>query len=169
MKYLLYSLSQYSRLGIGPLIGQHERAHNYARPTYKLLYIDLVPRPSTDYTSYYYQYPLPRYHKSPPVDMEGTGKIYISCFPSPLDIYFQCFHLTLVLTLLVLYILKTTPRSYIHTYYRNKRKKKKKREMMRSVVFHGPYKVAVEERPIPKILDPKDIIVKVRYTALCGR
>ncbi|PLN76367.1 GroES-like protein [Aspergillus taichungensis] len=39
---------------------------------------------------------------------------------------------------------------------------------MRAVVFHEPYKVAVEERPIPAIQDPEDIIVKVRYTALCG-
>jgi D-arabinose 1-dehydrogenase-like Zn-dependent alcohol dehydrogenase len=42
-------------------------------------------------------------------------------------------------------------------------------EKMKAVVFHGPYKVAMEERPVPKIQDPKDIIVKVRYTALCGR
>lgn len=40
---------------------------------------------------------------------------------------------------------------------------------MRAVVFHEPYKVAVEERPIPAIQDPEDVIVKVRYTALCGR
>lgn len=40
---------------------------------------------------------------------------------------------------------------------------------MRAVVFHSPYKVAVEERPIPKIQDSGDIVVKVTYTALCGR
>jgi threonine dehydrogenase-like Zn-dependent dehydrogenase len=40
---------------------------------------------------------------------------------------------------------------------------------MRAVVFHGPYKVAVEERPIPKVQDSGDIVVKVTYTALCGR
>ncbi|KAB8078262.1 chaperonin 10-like protein [Aspergillus leporis] len=39
---------------------------------------------------------------------------------------------------------------------------------MRAVVFHGPYKVAVEERPIPKVQDSGDIVVKVTYTALCG-
>ncbi|KAB8232931.1 hypothetical protein ETB97_005620 [Aspergillus alliaceus] len=39
---------------------------------------------------------------------------------------------------------------------------------MRAVVFHGPYKVAVEERPIPRIQDSGDIVVKVTYTALCG-
>ncbi|CAG7944546.1 unnamed protein product [Penicillium nalgiovense] len=40
--------------------------------------------------------------------------------------------------------------------------------MMQAVVFHGPYKVAVEQRPIPKVQNPEDIVVKVRYTALCG-
>lgn len=43
------------------------------------------------------------------------------------------------------------------------------KDTMRAVVFKGPYKVDVEERPVPKIQDPKDIIVKVTYTALCGR
>ncbi|EED20145.1 alcohol dehydrogenase, zinc-containing, putative [Talaromyces stipitatus ATCC 10500] len=41
-------------------------------------------------------------------------------------------------------------------------------ENMKAVVFHGPYKVAVEERPVPRIQASTDIIVKVRYTALCG-
>lgn len=40
---------------------------------------------------------------------------------------------------------------------------------MRAVVLKGVKSVAVEKRPIPTIQDPKDIIVKVRYTALCGR
>ena len=40
---------------------------------------------------------------------------------------------------------------------------------MRAVVFRGPYKVAVEERPVPRIQDAGDIVVKVTYTALCGR
>ncbi|KAL2377650.1 hypothetical protein RJZ90_006563 [Blastomyces dermatitidis] len=39
---------------------------------------------------------------------------------------------------------------------------------MRAVVFKGPYKIAVEERPVPKIQSPTDIIVKVKYAALCG-
>jgi threonine dehydrogenase-like Zn-dependent dehydrogenase len=43
------------------------------------------------------------------------------------------------------------------------------KDTMKAVVFHGPYKVAVEDRPIPKIQDSTDIIVKVQYTALCGR
>lgn len=40
---------------------------------------------------------------------------------------------------------------------------------MQSVVFKGPLQVALEERPRPQIKDSTDVIVKVRYTALCGR
>ncbi|KAL1628135.1 hypothetical protein SLS56_005955 [Neofusicoccum ribis] len=39
---------------------------------------------------------------------------------------------------------------------------------MRAVVFKGPGKVALEDRPVPKIQDSTDIVVKVEYTALCG-
>ncbi|KAF2728645.1 GroES-like protein [Polyplosphaeria fusca] len=39
---------------------------------------------------------------------------------------------------------------------------------MKAVVFKGPRKVIIEDRPIPKIKDPGDIIVKVDKTALCG-
>ncbi|KAB5570521.1 alcohol dehydrogenase GroES-like domain-containing protein [Coniochaeta sp. 2T2.1] len=39
---------------------------------------------------------------------------------------------------------------------------------MKAVVFRGPKKVVVEDRPIPEIIDQKDIIVKVSATALCG-
>jgi len=39
---------------------------------------------------------------------------------------------------------------------------------MKAVVFKGTKKVVLEDRPIPKIQDPTDIIVKVDYTALCG-
>ncbi|KAJ9202511.1 hypothetical protein DTO164E3_2951 [Paecilomyces variotii] len=42
------------------------------------------------------------------------------------------------------------------------------KDTMKAVVFHGPKKVALEERPVPKIQDPTDIIVKVSYSALCG-
>lgn len=42
-------------------------------------------------------------------------------------------------------------------------------DTMKAVIFKGPLKVAIEDRPIPKIKDPGDMIVKVRYTALCGR
>lgn len=40
---------------------------------------------------------------------------------------------------------------------------------MRAVVFKGPKEVVIEERPKPQIQAAKDIIVKVEYTALCGR
>ncbi|PKY00232.1 threonine dehydrogenase [Aspergillus campestris IBT 28561] len=39
---------------------------------------------------------------------------------------------------------------------------------MQAVVFKGPLEVALEQRPIPQIQEPTDVIVKVRYTALCG-
>ena len=39
---------------------------------------------------------------------------------------------------------------------------------MRAVVFKGTEQVAIEDRPVPKIKDPTDIIIKVHYTALCG-
>jgi len=40
---------------------------------------------------------------------------------------------------------------------------------MKAVVFKGTLKVELEDRPIPKIVDPTDIIIKVKYSALCGR
>ena len=36
---------------------------------------------------------------------------------------------------------------------------------MQAVVFKEPFKVAVEQRPIPTVQDPEDIVVKVGYTA----
>lgn len=39
---------------------------------------------------------------------------------------------------------------------------------MKAVIFDGPYKVSLQDRPIPQIQAPTDIIVKVEYTALCG-
>ncbi len=44
-----------------------------------------------------------------------------------------------------------------------------RKDIMRAVVFKGPYKVELEEKPIPRIQEPTDVIVKVKYTALCGR
>lgn len=40
---------------------------------------------------------------------------------------------------------------------------------MQAVVFHEPYKVTVEQCPIPQVQDPEDVVIKVAYTALCGR
>ena len=42
-------------------------------------------------------------------------------------------------------------------------------DTMRAVVFKGPKSVALEDRPIPTIQEQTDIIVKVKYSALCGR
>lgn len=39
---------------------------------------------------------------------------------------------------------------------------------MQAVVFKGPLQVALEQRPRPQIQAPTDVILKVRYTALCG-
>ncbi|KAJ5142404.1 hypothetical protein N7526_003399, partial [Penicillium atrosanguineum] len=39
---------------------------------------------------------------------------------------------------------------------------------MQAVVFKGHLEVALEQRPRPQIQDPTDVILKVRYTALCG-
>lgn len=43
------------------------------------------------------------------------------------------------------------------------------KDTMQAVIFDGPLKVSIQQRPVPKIQDPEDVIVKVRYTALCGR
>ncbi|TVY90889.1 putative zinc-binding alcohol dehydrogenase, partial [Lachnellula willkommii] len=40
---------------------------------------------------------------------------------------------------------------------------------MKAVVFKGTLDVQIEDRPIPKIIHPTDIIIKVNYSALCGR
>lgn len=40
---------------------------------------------------------------------------------------------------------------------------------MNAVVFKGPRQIVIEKKPVPEIQDPRDIIVKVTYTALCGR
>lgn len=39
---------------------------------------------------------------------------------------------------------------------------------MKAVVWKGPFKVAVESVPLPKLQNPNDIIVKVTTTAICG-
>ena len=40
---------------------------------------------------------------------------------------------------------------------------------MKAVVFKDKLKVVLEDRPMPTIVDQSDIIVKVKYSALCGR
>jgi alcohol dehydrogenase len=39
---------------------------------------------------------------------------------------------------------------------------------MKALVYHGPGKKALEDRPIPKIRDATDVIVKITHTTICG-
>jgi S-(hydroxymethyl)glutathione dehydrogenase/alcohol dehydrogenase len=39
---------------------------------------------------------------------------------------------------------------------------------MKAVVYHGPYDVRVENKPMPEIQDAEDAIVRVTTTAICG-
>lgn len=39
---------------------------------------------------------------------------------------------------------------------------------MRAVVYKGPYEVAVEDKPYPKIQNETDCVLKVTSSALCG-
>lgn len=39
---------------------------------------------------------------------------------------------------------------------------------MRAAVFHKPGDIRVDNVPDPKILDPRDVILKVTSTAICG-
>ncbi|KAH9885302.1 GroES-like protein [Xylariomycetidae sp. FL2044] len=41
-------------------------------------------------------------------------------------------------------------------------------DLMNAVVFEGPYKVSVQKRPVPKLQDDGDVIVKVSAAGLCG-
>ena len=40
---------------------------------------------------------------------------------------------------------------------------------MKAVVFCGKYEVAVEDVPVPRIQSTQDAIVKVAFSAICGR
>lgn len=39
---------------------------------------------------------------------------------------------------------------------------------MKALVYHGPGKKRLEERPVPSIAYPTDAIVRMRYTTICG-
>ena len=39
---------------------------------------------------------------------------------------------------------------------------------MRAMVYRGPYKVAVQEKPVPLIEHPNDAVVRVGLAAICG-
>lgn len=40
---------------------------------------------------------------------------------------------------------------------------------MKAVVFKEPGKIVTENRPVPKLEQPTDVVLKVRMAALCGR
>jgi len=39
---------------------------------------------------------------------------------------------------------------------------------MKALVYHGPGKIALEDRPLPRIKEPTDVIIKVSKTTICG-
>jgi S-(hydroxymethyl)glutathione dehydrogenase / alcohol dehydrogenase len=39
---------------------------------------------------------------------------------------------------------------------------------MKALVYHGPYDVRIDDKPMPQIKDPEDIILRVTTTAICG-
>ncbi|MGZ3581463.1 MAG: alcohol dehydrogenase, partial [Ktedonobacterales bacterium] len=39
---------------------------------------------------------------------------------------------------------------------------------MKAVVYKGPFKVAVEDVPDPKIQAPTDVLVRITSSAICG-
>jgi threonine dehydrogenase-like Zn-dependent dehydrogenase len=41
-------------------------------------------------------------------------------------------------------------------------------DKMKAVHYKGPFKVAIEEIPIPKIEHPDDVIIKVTTSCICG-
>lgn len=60
--------------------------------------------------------------------------------------------------------------SYTRTYHvEHSTNSNNMTQTMEAVVFKGPLQVALEQRPIPQLHDPTDVILKVRYSALCGR
>ena len=40
---------------------------------------------------------------------------------------------------------------------------------MKAVVYKGKGKIALENRPVPKIQDDRDAIIKVTLTTICSR
>ncbi|KAJ9495945.1 hypothetical protein H2202_008467 [Exophiala xenobiotica] len=41
-------------------------------------------------------------------------------------------------------------------------------QTMKALIFHGPYDVRLEDRPIPRVIDPTDVVIKTTSAALCG-
>lgn len=39
---------------------------------------------------------------------------------------------------------------------------------MKSLVWHGPMDVQIDDKPQPTILHPEDIVLRITSTAICG-
>jgi alcohol dehydrogenase len=39
---------------------------------------------------------------------------------------------------------------------------------MKALVYHGPGKMSLDERPLPVITAPGDAIVRITHTTICG-
>jgi alcohol dehydrogenase len=39
---------------------------------------------------------------------------------------------------------------------------------MKALVYQGPGKKVLEDRPVPKVKSPTDALVKIRKTTICG-
>ncbi|MCQ6958757.1 zinc-dependent alcohol dehydrogenase family protein [Mucilaginibacter aquariorum] len=51
---------------------------------------------------------------------------------------------------------------------KNLRRKSAAAEKMKALVYHGPGKKSWEEKPLPTIIKPTDVIVKILKTTICG-
>eukprot|EP01006_Ploeotia_vitrea_P001720 TRINITY_DN105482_c0_g1_i1.p1 TRINITY_DN105482_c0_g1~~TRINITY_DN105482_c0_g1_i1.p1 ORF type:complete len:368 (-),score=24.92 TRINITY_DN105482_c0_g1_i1:68-1171(-) len=40
--------------------------------------------------------------------------------------------------------------------------------MMKAVVYHGPDKLSLQDRPLPTIQQPTDAVVQIKHTTICG-
>lgn len=50
----------------------------------------------------------------------------------------------------------------------NKYKAKESGEKMKALVFHGTRKVSIDEVPAPAVTEPKDVVLKITGTTVCG-
>ena len=41
-------------------------------------------------------------------------------------------------------------------------------ERMKALVYHGPGKKTLEDRPVPELQAPTDAIVRITHTTICG-
>jgi alcohol dehydrogenase len=51
---------------------------------------------------------------------------------------------------------------------RTVKQKRRENNAMKALVYHGPGKKSLEDRPKPEINDPSDAIVRITKTTICG-